>query len=248
VKAFLDMFPDGRSAILDDRAATEIAYVSADNRELPVAFVVDRHLGAVVWFGNPLELSERVLDRVLSGDLDVEAARAIRAARQEVQAAGMRGDLTATLNALGRLQALTPDDPQVYLFRINVLAQTGSEAAIPDVLHDWYAGCRDAPDALLPLVEVAFRQGPPSLRNPALALAAARRAFELSKGEDRLSAAVVLARVYGDIGLPERAVAILESLDPESEMTREAIGELLGFYRRIQALRDNPDAPFNPGR
>jgi len=72
---------------VDDQRATSKAYMEAFGiRGIPHAFLVDQS-GRIIWQDHPMNKFEDVIDQVLAGKFDLEAARKLLAKRQEEERA-----------------------------------------------------------------------------------------------------------------------------------------------------------------
>ncbi len=249
VQAFLKEHPMEYSSFLDKEGASIINYMAADNRTtIPHAFLFDRE-GALVWIGNPLDNLEGRVQQVISGVLNKERAEKIRAANQRLQEAFGGQDVAGMLAALRELEELEPENGQYYQVHYRILTDLGAgdENEIRRLLADWYKGAGNSAENLIILSMLAMDQGHPAMRDPGLALAAAKKAFGIDS-EARLQAGLNLADTYkaiGRIDLAKETVAKMRELTQDPEEL-DMIEGIITFYTRLEELSKNPDAPYNP--
>ena len=249
VKEFLSEHPMEYSSFIDKDGTSTINYMAADNRTtIPHAFLFDKE-GALVWIGNPLDNLEKRIQQVISGELNRERAVALREANQTFQDAIRSDDVVNIIASLKKLQELEPENPQHYRIHYGILAEygAGDEKDVQDVLIAWYKGSLNQPESLAVLSMIAMDQGAPGMRNPRLALAAARRAYGLDS-DVKLQVGLILADMYKSIGRIDLAQDLLKEL---SGMTTDAdememIQSIQKFYTEVQDISKNPDAPFEP--
>ncbi len=249
VKPFLEQHPIEYSSFIDKEGGSIVNYMAADNRTtIPHAFLFDRS-GALVWIGNPLDNLESRVQQVISGELNREKAEKIRAARDRLQEAFGAQNVEGMLSSLRELQSLEPENGQYYQVHYRILTDLGAgdENDVKTLLRDWYGNAQNSAENLVVLSLVAMEQGHPAMRDPQLALAAAKRAYELG-GEMKLQAGLNLADTYKAIGRIDLAIRTVGELQPlTSDFEEQAmIDAIQAFYARLQELAKNPDAPFNP--
>jgi thiol-disulfide isomerase/thioredoxin/tetratricopeptide (TPR) repeat protein len=68
----------------EDRAMETTWMAAAEQKGIPVAFVVDQR-GIIAWIGHPLELKEPVIEQVLAGTFDIPKAAAEFARQREME-------------------------------------------------------------------------------------------------------------------------------------------------------------------
>lgn len=249
VNRFLAKTPIEYSSFIDKEGATTINYMAADNRNtIPHAFLFDK-TGALVWIGNPLDNIENRVKQVLSGQLNREKALGIREAKEDFQAAFAEQNIQGTLESLIALEKLEPDSPQYYQLHHRILVDfgAGDEDDVREVMNNWYKGCQDSPEGLVLLSMLAMDQGPPTVRNPQLAVAAAKRAFEL-KSDAQVQAGLNLAETYKEIGRLDLSIKTLGEIArmAEEPEEKEFIQSIRSFYNRVMEAGKNPDAPYMP--
>lgn len=249
VKRFLQQHPMEYSSFIDKEGATIINYMAADNRNtIPHAFLFDK-TGTLVWIGNPLDNLEMRVKQVISGQLNGDHAVKVKDAREKLQQSFNMQNVEGMLESLRELQTLEPENDQYYQVHYRILTDLGAgdDNDVKDLLTQWYKGSLNRPEGLVVLSMVAIDQGSPTQRNPQLALAAAKRAYDLDS-ELKAQAGLNLAETYKEVGRMDLALKTLDEVsalatDPEEQAM---IREVKGFYLRIQEAGKNPDAPFNP--
>lgn len=249
VTPFLEQHPIEYSSFIDKDAETMIKYMAADNRNtIPHAFLFDKS-GALVWIGNPLDSIESRVKQVLSGELNRDKAVRIRDAKEKLQAAFGEQNLEGMLGSLKELEELEPASSQYYQVHYRILTDLGAgdENDVMELLNRWYAGSQESPEGLALLSMVAMDQGPPSYRNPHLALAAARRAYELDS-DAKAQAGLNLAETYKAIGRIDLAIKTLGEISrlTDDQEEKELIQGIRSLYGKIQQLAKDPDAAYKP--
>lgn len=244
VEPFLKEHPMEYSSFLDQEGATYINYMAANNRNtIPHAFLFDKS-GILVWIGNPLDNLESRIKGVLDGTLNGEKAIQLRDAREELKTAFEGQDIPRMLESLKTLEQLEPDNVQYYPIHLRILSQFSQDPEeIQTLLANWYEGCQDNAEALIMLSMVALEQGHPEARDPALALRAAKRAFNMDS-EFKLEAGLTLAEIYKGLGRIDLSIDMTDKLidladDPEE---RSIIGGIRDFFIKVQEVGKNPDA------
>ncbi|MDR1744758.1 MAG: TlpA family protein disulfide reductase [Planctomycetota bacterium] len=249
VTPFLEQHPIEYSSFIDKEGGSFINYMAADNRTtIPHAFLFDRS-GALVWIGNPLDNLESRVQQVISGELNREKAEKIRAARDRLQDAFGAQNVEGMISSLRELQSLEPENGQYYQVHYRILTDLGAgdENDVKALLRDWYRNAQNSTENLVVLSLVAMDQGHPALRDPELALAAAKRAYEMD-GPAKLQAGLNLADTYKAIGRIDLAIKTVGELQPlTGDFEEQAmIDAIQAFYSKLQELAKNPEAPFNP--
>ncbi len=244
VEPFLKEHPMEYSSFLDLEGATYINYMAADNRNtIPHAFLFDKS-GILVWIGNPLDNLEMRIKGVLDGSLNGEKAVALRSARDELKTAFEGQDIPGMLESLTTLEQLEPDNVQYYQIHLRILSQFSQDPEeVKTLLANWYEGCKDNTEALIMLAMVALEQGHPEGRDPALALRAAKRAFNMDS-DFKLEAGLTLAEIYKGLGRIDLAISTTDNLidladGPEERAIISGIGD---FFKKVQEIGNNPDA------
>jgi hypothetical protein len=233
------------SSFIDKEGGSIINYMAADNRTtIPHAFLFDRS-GALVWIGNPLDNLESRVQQVISGELNKEKAEKIRDAKDRLQDSFGAQDVAGMLGSLRELEQLEPENGQYYQVHYRILTDLGAgdENDVKTLLQDWYKGAANSPENLIILSMLAMDQGHPAMRDPQLALAAAKKAYALD-GEGKLQAGLNLADTYKAIGRIDLALQIVGQLSPYTEDLEEKamLDAIQEFYGKLEALAKNPDA------
>ena len=248
VEPFLKEHPIEYSSFIDKDNATIVNYMAADNRNtIPHAFLFDRS-GAMVWTGNPLDNIEARVKGVIDGSLNREKAVSIRDAKEAFESALASQDIGGLLSSLEKLEEIEPDNPQYYQVHFRILTELGAgdDEEVAALFNSWYKGCYDQPEALVVLSMVTLGQGHPGQRNPELALAAAKRAYELGT-INKVEGGLALLEIYKDIGRLDLAMKVIGELkDGASTSELEILDAVEKFYGRLETLGKNPDAEYKP--
>ena len=249
VTPFLDQHPIEYSSFIDKEGASIISYMAADNRTtIPHAFLFDKS-GALVWIGNPLDNLESRIQGVLSGKLNANRALAIKKARADFQAAIGGQNIGAMLESLQTLEELEPENAQYFAAHYSILTEfgAGDENDVKELFRTWYAAAEGSAESMMHLSLFALDQGMPSMRDPALALSAAKKAYAMG-GETRLQSGLTLAEAYKTVGRIDLAKAVLDDLlgKTENDEEKDVIQSIVDFFARLEEVGKNPDAPYNP--
>ncbi|GAC1447961.1 MAG: TlpA disulfide reductase family protein [Isosphaeraceae bacterium] len=228
----LDNVPKGEAGAQGKMAQSWME--ASEEQGIPTAFIVkDRK---IAWIGHPMQM-DAPLKEITAGGFDIEAAASKRREQKALQQklTAVFGDLRPLLNAKKYKEALVildkalEDDPKVVgslgLLKFNLLRQMddpGAVAAYGDVLVD--SAEKDQAEMLN---AVAWMIVDPSSKRTAdkrelkLALKAAKRANELSGGEN-FAILDTLAKAYFDSGdaakaveTQQKAVKLAPKADPE---------------------------------
>lgn len=244
VTPYLADHPIEYSSFVDDEGASFVKYMAADNRDtIPHAFLFDKE-GRLLWIGNPLDSLEKRIQSVLDGTLTYEHAVAVRDAEEALQNAVNGQNVPQMLSSIQQLEELEPSNGRYYQFHYRMLTQLGigDDAAYEALMNGWFAGCRDSAEDLMILSAIAFEQGHPLHRNPRLALAAARRAYDIA-GDIKAEAGVTLAEIYKSIGRVDLALTLLDELLATAQNDqREALEYFKKFYTQLHELGQNPES------
>lgn len=207
----------------DDQGRSDRAWMSASgSRGIPTAFVIDQQ-GRIAWIGHPRGGLDRVVERVLAGTWDLDAAAAEQRRRRDVQsrtAAMSRGYADATragdhLGALRIVEQMIALDPEInaewmvakYQLLAVSLKETQKAGAFGAELVD--GPLKDNAEALVNLSLAILDDPGNEARDIALALRAAERASVVTNGEDALVLSV-LARAQLGAGQNGAAVKTQE--------------------------------------
>jgi len=184
---------------VDQERATFAAYMEAFKQGgIPTAFVVDR-AGKVVWYGHPMAGLDNVIEEVVAGKFDLAAHKAKQEKSERIER-GMSAYLDQTLEENYTDQA----------------KQAGAS---------FVKECDDA-EALNQVAWIILTHPRVKHRDHTVALAAARKAYELSKGLDP-SIADTYARAHFDSGDKAQAIqyqkeAVALATEPKLKATLEA--------------------------
>lgn len=245
---FLNDHPMEYSSFLDKEGETMVKYMAADNRNtIPHAFLFDK-TGTLVWIGNPLDNLEFRVNQVLDGKLNRDKALAVRDARKGLQSAFESQNVEGMMASLKQLESLEPENGQYYQVHYRILTELGAgeEQDVRDLMNAWYKGCYDQPEDMVILSLVAIDQGHPNVRNPSLALAAAKRAYAIDD-TTKVQAGLNLAEIYKNISRIDLAMAVLDEVVGLADADDAAtINAIKAFYGRVQELSKNPDAEYQP--
>lgn len=226
----------------DKAGATNRAYMAAAGQTgIPTAFVVDQ-AGRIAWIGHPVYppgVLDRVLEQVVAGQYDVDAAVAtaakIRQVESDLTAAAQASDIPRVVAALDQLMAIDPtrfDQAAIKKLEILLFQQ-----------KDYAAGYKWATE----LVDTAYRERAEMLnaiawaiadapeleqRDLELALRAARRANDLTSGQEAqildTLARVHFARGERDLAVKRAEEAVKLAIDGK---TKDEIQKHLDEYR-----------------
>jgi thiol-disulfide isomerase/thioredoxin len=229
---------------LDAGGATSKAYMEAAGvRGIPHAFIVGKD-GAIAWHGHPMEGLDLKLAELV-GDRDyAQKAASIQKNRMSLSDAWEKENWDGSLAAVEKLIELDPDDHEMRMLKYLILAsrKKDAEAAArwgqdtvkrsddPEQLNDFAWGI---------LTDDEYK----GARDQKLALAAARKANDLSEGKS-WSIADTYARALFDSGSPKEAV------DQEKKALEMAKKEEVGGEQLAQlekALARFERGPAKPG-
>jgi thiol-disulfide isomerase/thioredoxin len=183
---------------VDRDRATFAAYMEAfEQGGIPTAFVVDK-AGKVVWYGHPLGGLDGVLEKVVAGKFDVAAHK-----REQEKAEKLQQDMNGYFD--------------------QTLAETYTDKAKADG-EELVKSC-DNENALDQFAWIILTHPRVKHRDNALALTAAKKAYDLSKGQDG-SITDTYARALFDSGDKARAIqyqkeAIAKTSDPRQKTAFE---------------------------
>jgi thiol-disulfide isomerase/thioredoxin len=183
---------------VDRDRATFAAYMEAfEQGGIPTAFVVDK-AGKVVWYGHPMGGLDGVLEKVVAGKFDVAAHK-----REQEKAEKLQQDMNGYFD--------------------QTLAETYTDKAKADG-EELVKSC-DNENALDQFAWIILTHPRVKHRDTALALTAAKKAYDLSKGADG-SITDTYARALFDSGDKARAIqyqkeAIANTSDPRQKTAFE---------------------------
>lgn len=215
---------------------------------LPTTFIVDG-AGRIAWIGSPLEVAGP-LEKIVSGEWDMELARATHRHRvdvrnrlgrvQELLFSAKGPNWQAALVEIDALQAFEPGaESEVAAYRVWVLFNLGrDEEGYPYARRIVGELIQDSPIALnLVAWSIVDPKAPRKLPSDlAFALKVAERANELSESKNP-AVLDTLALVHFQLGDPERAVVLQELAAARAKGTSwEA--EILQRLAEFRAARD----------
>lgn len=225
---------------LDPKKTTDATYMK-DVEGIPHAFIVDTN-GVVVWAGHPMDNMREVLEDVLKGTYDPERARRNEERENALMESIQKG---RTAEAMRRADELLADDRtrmDLNQLKAGLLIETGHREELRTHYREMLGIYRDSPQDLNALAWMIAAPSPMPLpfRDLEIALAAARRAAELSQERDP-AILDTLAVVYGALGLPDRALATEEkalALGGEAEV-RKDIEEHRDYFKTLAQVRES---------
>jgi thiol-disulfide isomerase/thioredoxin len=254
----LDSVPPGAEA--DDGVMAKTWMAAAAEYGIPTAFVVRD--GKIAWIGHPLEMDEP-LAKIVSGNWDPKEKAAERlvvklkekkvmAAREKIFKPYREKDYKTTLAAIDEVTAsdpeLTGDFEPTRFAVLEKLGEVDVALVLGKKLLDSEKDNASVLNAIAWPVVNPDREQPPDDRLAQLALQAAQRADELTKGEDlnlvdTLACALYWTRDYaGAVKAEEKALALLEEKTKDrSHPYFEQFGKRLDRFR--QAAKDQAPAP-----
>jgi thiol-disulfide isomerase/thioredoxin len=251
----LDSVPEGAPA--DDGVMAKTWMAAAAEYGIPTAFVVRD--GTIAWIGHPLEMDEP-LAKIIAGNWDPKGKAAERlvvklkekkvmAAREKIFKPYREKDYKLALAAIDEVTASDPEltgdfEPTKFA----VLEKLGDVEGAQALGKKLLAAKNDDPYSLNSIAWAVVnpdREHAPDGRLVQFALAAAKRADELTKGEDlnlldTLACALYWARDYaGAIKAEEEALALLEQEGKDqSHPYYQQFTQRLERFRR--AAKDRP--------
>lgn len=205
-------------------------------RKLPYAFVVAPD-GRIAWQGDPRTGMKRVIEKIIGGTYDLEAAVKLQGLEKALgQALRPPMDLDKWAKAADDLLAVDAGHENALNIRIAVFQRNDD----PDAYKTWVAAhiakIQDDADTLNNLAWRLITNGNRDWCDPAASHAAAKRAVEVSKGEEA-DHVDTYARVLFEIGMLKEAVAEQKKavkIDEESKSLKRT----LRHYEACLKLRD----------
>jgi thiol-disulfide isomerase/thioredoxin len=244
----LDNVPAGGNP--SDGAMAKTWMDAADENGIPTAFVIRD--GKIAWIGHPMNMDEP-LAKITAGDWNTadmaktrlaEKARArkVMAIQGKIYGPYRSGDYKGTLSAI---EEATSSDPklaeQFAHLKLNCLSRTGETDQALKLGHKLLDKYHDEGMALnsvfFPLIDLNLKQDPDA-RIAKLALEAARRANELTKGKsyfvlDTLAVALYRTGDYNEAAATEEKA--LEQM--KAEVKDEADPDFKVFKQQIERFR-----------
>lgn len=243
------------SVAFDERRRTAHAWLDAAEQEyIPTAFIVDR-TGKVAWIGSPLwppgEFQEAVAATV-AGELDAPRLERLRARwsnfvnrvqtlESEAQQAQAAGQLDAAARVFDQLITLNVRNAPMYaISKFTMLLTNGREEQAYEFARAAIIGpLRNDATMLNELAWSILDEEGLVKRDFKLALAAARRAEELTQGQDP-AILDTIARAYQCVGDLNQAIAFQTravELAPEDSQRAE-YADKLAEYRKARGLEN----------
>jgi cytochrome c biogenesis protein CcmG/thiol:disulfide interchange protein DsbE len=208
-------------------------YMKGLKQKRPYSFVLDK-AGNLAWHGETKDGAERVVERVLAGKFDAEKAKSIVTLQEKVEDSALGEDKAQTAKDADALLDADPGNVKgiEVKFKLYADAKDGPgckafvEKTLPKIDDDWTA---------LNLVAWKLATVDFSLRQPLVALKAAKRAAELTDSAD---AAVLdtLARVYFELGMVDEAVAA-QTKAVSADGATEDLKTTLAYYQSCVEAR-----------
>lgn len=220
-------------AMDDDKATTNERYMrAAAQNGIPSAFVVGKD-GHIEWIGHPMAI-EKPLAEVVAGTWDRERAKAeiiaerkmmlrMKQLQEKMQLAAKNEDWESALKILDEMtEGMADGNPAIELTRSSFLRNAGRESEASAIVDGIREKNWDDPNTLNQLAwTLAAQMGGIELD---LALKAALRADELSKGGDA-SIQDTVARVYYE----------MKQLDDAIAWQQKAVDNATGGDRNLKA-------------
>ncbi|WP_422927281.1 redoxin family protein [Singulisphaera sp. PoT] len=245
----LDVVPEGDRA--ESRGKTADAWLAASGTQgIPQTFLVKG--GRIAWIGHPMELDEP-LAKAVAGTWDFDAAAKERLERRTTEArVGALFEAAGKLvqerkhgEAIAGLDRAILAEPELErrlgLMKVGVLVASGDAEALvaygSRLCETIWKDDSDALNFLALTIVVEERKAPPSPPVLALAMRAAERAVEITRGE---SGRILdtLGRVCFASGDPGRAARLEEKALSLAEKDVPHWRERLNLYRKaIEAKR-----------
>jgi len=209
---------------IDQFHAVEDAYLKKDDKQMPIAWLVDK-TGVVVWKGDPWGCTEMV-DQVLAGKFDLAKSKATAAREEALWDAYESQDWTVLAKEADAMLATDPNHRLAFDFRMTVFREKNDRAGYEKFMKAYVERGKDDVASLVRAANLLLTQPGNSFhirkwtgfftwvnrsqasgdwRNVDMAFAAAKRAVETSKSADA-SALEAYVRVLSTIGLLEDAI------------------------------------------
>ncbi|HKW78738.1 MAG TPA: redoxin domain-containing protein, partial [Candidatus Limnocylindria bacterium] len=215
---------------------------AGDVHSLPMSWLVDK-TGTVVWRGAPANAGA-IVEQVLGGKFDMKKASDAAAHQREMFIALSRGNWDEALAAAEKILEAEPADQTALIFANVSLQQLGNADTFKAFMKRHIERSKDDAKALGRIATQLATEGQLDWRDVNAALTAAKRAVEISKGEDA-EAIEAYGRVLFTIGLTESAieqqkkVVALEGAD-------EGHKKILAYYEACIAARKKAVGPTPP--
>jgi len=227
----------GYRVALDDRGATNEAYMLAAGVEgIPHAFLISKD-GKLVWHGHPMDGLDIKLAELVGDKAYAESCRKLHELRRKIQTAWRGKNWDEAILVLDAMMALEPDEVLHLVHKYNLLAakkkdRQGAEklaTRIVERLEDVNL-LNELSWGILTAEEYA------ATRDLKLALAAARKANDLSQGKD-WSILDTYARALFDTGSKKEALELQKKsieIAEKEEVDEEQLQTLKLALKRYQ--------------
>jgi thiol-disulfide isomerase/thioredoxin len=261
VKPFVDQMGDKMdySVALDDipaggnpneGAMAKTWMKAAEENGIPTAFVIRD--GKIAWIGHPMSMDEP-LAKITSGQWDLAATAKTRLADKARERKAMAvqskiytpyrsGDYKATLSAIEEATSSDPELAEQFApLKLNCLSRTGETDEALKLAHKLLDKYHDNGMALnnvfFPLIDLELKGDPDSLIAK-LALEAARRANELTKGKSYNVLDTLAVALYRTGDFAEAAATEEKALEQlKAEVKNEAHPYFKSFKAQIEMFR-----------
>jgi thiol-disulfide isomerase/thioredoxin len=227
---------------IDEGMTTWTRYMG-DLSGIPHAFLVGRN-GKVVWQGSPLEPAlDEVIPEIIAGAYDLEKAKAEAEVNRRVQAIGFAMQMGNWSVVWDLSVGILKLDPANELAMGNLLGMYLEGLKDEKALRAWarshIANHRDDVEAMQQLAMTLTSNPDITRRTPALALEAAKTAYESPKRRGPLASAA-FARALYQIGELDRAIKLQEeaiAAAPDADVRKELQLALDYYYvcKELQA-------------
>ncbi len=188
---------------IDQNHNTVAAYMG-DQKRLPFAVVVDK-TGTVVWKGDPTDGMAEVVADVLAGKFDLKKTLALQELRDALEKATDADDWDEVARVCDRIFALAPGDTGAFNRRLRAFREKNDMDGWRKFSRAFVDRNKDDAAALTHAAWRLFTDGRIEWRDVDLALAAAKRSVEVSKGADA-DMIDTYAQALAEVGLFEQAV------------------------------------------
>ncbi|MFQ5590317.1 MAG: TlpA family protein disulfide reductase [Phycisphaerae bacterium] len=208
---------------------------------IPHAFLVGRN-GKVVWQGSPLEPSlAQVIPEVIAGTYDLEKAKIEAEVNKLLQTINYAMQVGHWSVVWDLSVAILKLDPANELAMANLLGMYLDGLKDGESLTSWarshIAQHRDDAPAMQQLADILSSNPDITKRTPALALEAAKAAYDAPKGRGPVAIAA-FARVVYQLGDLDRAIKLQEeALAAAGPGLRERLQLVLDYYLTCKELR-----------
>jgi thiol-disulfide isomerase/thioredoxin len=212
---------------------------------IPHAFLVDRK-GTIVWQGSPLQESavhpplDSIVEGVLAGTFDYEKSNRVIEKFMAINTYAQTGRWPEFLSGLRDILAIDPANQIAMSSMLSVyLDPLGDAAGMTAWAKEYVAQQKDNPTALSRLADLLSSIPDPGARRPALALEAARRAYEVGKTKPRPEFAASYAAALFQIGRLDRAIALQqEAVALARGANHDTERAVLDYYKTCKKLYD----------